>query len=68
MKEDILEQIAEDFYSKKVGYFTKHNIKFRPSDKESDYIAKFDSVHSDIDLLIIDAHKRNNQTRGRFFV
>ena len=59
MKEDILEQIAEDFYSKKVGYFTKHNIKYRPSDKESDYIAKFDSVHSDIDLIIIDAHKRN---------
>jgi len=58
MKEDILEQIAEDFYSKKVGYFTKHNIKYRPSDKELDYTAKFDSVHSDIDLIIIDAHKR----------
>ncbi len=59
MKEDILEQIAEDFYSKKVGYFTKHNIKYRPSDEELDYTAKFDSVHSDIDLIIIDAHKRN---------
>jgi len=34
MKEDILEQIAEDFYSKKVGYFTKlnidHQIKSQP--------------------------------------
>jgi hypothetical protein len=59
MKEDILEQIAEDFYSKKVGYFTKHNIKYRPSDKEPAYIAKFDSVHSDIDLIIIDVHRRN---------
>lgn len=59
MKEDILEQIAEDFYSKKVGYFTKHNIKFRPSKKESTYIAKYDSVHSDIDLIIIDTHERN---------
>jgi len=59
MKEDILEQIAEDFYSKKFGYFTKHNIKFRPSEKESTYIAKYDSVHSDIDLIIIDTHKRN---------
>ncbi len=59
MKEDILEQIAEDFYSKKVGYFTKHNIKFRPSKEEPIYIAKYDSVHSDIDLIIIDTNKRN---------
>lgn len=59
MKEDILEQIAEDFYSKNVGYFTKHNIKYRPSKEEPTYIAKYDSVHSDIDLIIIDAHKRN---------
>ena len=59
MKEDILEQIAEDFYSKRVGYFTKHNIKYRPLEKESKYIAKYDSVHSDIDLIIIDTHKRN---------
>jgi len=59
MKEDILEQIAEDFYSKKVGYFTKHNIKFKPSKKELTYIAKYDSVNSDIDLIIIDTHKRN---------
>jgi len=59
MKEDILEQIAEDFYSKKVSYFTKHNIKFRPSEKESKYIAKYDSVHSDIDLIIIDTRERN---------
>ena len=59
MKEDILEQIAEDFYSKKVGYFTKHNIKFRPSEKEPNYIAKYDSVNSDIDLIIIDTHERN---------
>ncbi|GAH83774.1 unnamed protein product, partial [marine sediment metagenome] len=59
MKEDILEQIAEDFYSKKVGYFTKHNIKFKPSEKEPTYIAKYDSVNSDIDLVIIDTHERN---------
>lgn len=59
MKEDILEQIAEDFYSKRVGYFTKHNIKYRPSKEEPTYIAKYDSVHSDIDLIIIDTHKRN---------
>ena len=58
MKEDILEQIAEDFYSKKVGYFTKHNIKYRPSDKETTYIAKYDSVHSDIDLIIINTHEK----------
>ncbi len=59
MKEDILEQIAEDFYSKKVGCFTKHNIKFRPSKEEPTYIAKYDSVHSDIDLITIDTNERN---------
>jgi len=59
MKEDILEQIAEDYYSKKVGYFTKHNIKFRPSKEEPIYIAKYDSVHSDIDLITIDTNERN---------
>jgi len=59
MKEDILEQIAEDYYAKKVGYFTKHNIKFRPSKEESTYIAKYDSVHSDIDLITIDTNERN---------
>ena len=59
MKEDILEQIAEDFYSKKVGCFTKHNIKFRPLKEEPTYIAKYDSVHSDIDLIIIDTRERN---------
>lgn len=59
MKEDILEQVAEDFYSKKVGCFTKHNIKFRPSKKEQTYVAKYDSVHSDIDLIIIDTNEKN---------
>jgi hypothetical protein len=59
MKEDILEQVAEDYYSKRVGCFTKHNIKFRPSEKETTYIAKYDSVHSDIDLIIIDTHEKN---------
>ena len=54
MKEDILEQIAEDYYTKKEGLFTKHNLKFRPSGKDKSYISKNDSVHSDIDIIAID--------------
>ena len=47
MKEDILEQLAEDYFLKFDGNFVKHNVKFRP-DKEDheDYDPKNDSVHS----------------------
>ena len=54
MKEDILEQIAEDYLTKKEGLFTKHNLKFRPSEKDKNYFARNDSVHSDIDIIAID--------------
>jgi len=53
MKEDILEQIAEDFFNNKKGFFTKHNIKFRPVYTDTDYDSKADSVHSDIDLIAL---------------
>jgi hypothetical protein len=42
MTNDILEQIAEDYF-RSLGYFTQHNVKYR-LDK---------GVHSDIDLLAI---------------
>jgi len=45
MINDILEQVAEDYFRSK-GYFTQHNVKYRPSIKNKKY-----SVHSDIDIL-----------------
>lgn len=50
MKEDILEQLVEDYFQRR-GYFTRHNVKFRPQKKHKDYAKKDDCVHSDIDVL-----------------
>lgn len=50
MKEDILEQLVDDYLQHK-GYFTRHNIKFRPWESHPDYASKHDSVHSDIDVI-----------------
>lgn len=50
MKEDILEQLVDD-YLQSQGYFTRHNIKFRPNSKHPDFESKKDSNHSDIDVI-----------------
>jgi len=50
MKEDILEQIVDDYLMFK-GFFTIHNVKFRPSAKDPEYIKEKDSVPSDIDVV-----------------
>lgn len=50
MKEDILEQLVDDYLQHK-GYFTLHNIKFRPDSGHADYVKNQDSNHSDIDVL-----------------
>lgn len=50
MKEDILEQLVDDYLQSK-GYFTRHNLKFRPHDQHPDFISNQDSNHSDIDVL-----------------
>jgi hypothetical protein len=57
MKEDILEQIVEDWLVSQSGCFVKHNIKFRPNTDDRDYDSKKDSVHSDIDILSINTNK-----------
>jgi len=57
MKEDILEQLVEDYFQRK-GYFTRHNVKFRPKETHRDYAKKEDCVHSDIDVLGYNPHKR----------
>ena len=49
-KEDILEQIVEEYLIHK-GYFVQHNIKFRPREDHPDFIKKDDSSYSDIDVL-----------------
>lgn len=51
-KEDILEQIVEEYLVHK-GYFVQHNIKFLPRKDHPDFVSKLDSNHSDIDVLAI---------------
>ena len=58
MKEDILEQLIEDWFIAQTGYFVKHNIKYRPSHEHDDYNSKRDSVHSDIDILAVSNIKK----------
>lgn len=50
MKEDVFEQLVDDYLQFK-GYFTRHNIKFRPSNKHRDYDKRSDSNFSDIDVI-----------------
>ncbi len=50
MKEDILEQLVDD-YLKYRGYFTVHNVKFQPSSEDPNYLANDDRVPSDIDVV-----------------
>jgi hypothetical protein len=52
MKEDILEQLVDEYLMHK-GYFTMHNVKFKPSKSHPDFLTKKDSVASDIDVLAI---------------
>jgi hypothetical protein len=50
MKEDVLEQIVDD-YLKFTGYFTIHNVSFRPVKTHPEYVAAQDSVPSDVDVV-----------------
>lgn len=57
MKEDILEQLVDEYLQHK-GYFTRHNIKFKPSENHPDFEKKKDVVASDIDVIGIDPNRR----------
>ena len=59
MKEDILEQLIEDYYVSMPGWFVKHNIKFRPDKNHKDYNSKKDSVHSDIDIIALNGFNKS---------
>jgi hypothetical protein len=58
MTNDILEQLSED-YLRSEGYFTQHNVKFRP---KQEIIGRDDrnqfSVHSDIDIIAVHPKKK----------
>jgi hypothetical protein len=56
MKEDILEQVVDE-YLQHLGYFTRHNIKFRPDKNGDGHDTKQDSAHSDIDILAVHPSK-----------
>jgi hypothetical protein len=56
MKEDILEQLVDD-YLQNEGYFTMHNVKYWPT-KDANYDSKKDSGASDIDVIGINPHHR----------
>jgi hypothetical protein len=55
MKEDILEQLVDE-YLQHFGYFTRHNIKFRPAEGCDGHDKQQDSVSSDIDVIGINPH------------
>lgn len=50
MKEDILEQVVDD-YLQHCGYFTIHNVRFKPDKNHPDYNRNQDSVASDVDVV-----------------
>ena len=52
MKEDILEQIVDDYLQFK-GYFTTHNVRFKPDASHPDYVADLDRVPSDVDVVAL---------------
>jgi hypothetical protein len=47
LKEDVLEQVVED-YLQLCGYFTRHNLRFKPAKSHLQYVASQDSVPSDV--------------------
>jgi hypothetical protein len=50
MKEDVLEQVVDD-YLQFGGYLTTHNVRFKPRPDHPEYIRSLDAVASDIDVL-----------------
>lgn len=57
MKEDVLEQIVDD-YLQFDGYFTIHNVRFRPRPDHPDYVRADDSVPSDVDVVGYNPRRR----------
>lgn len=50
MKEDVLEQVVEDYLQLR-GYFTMHNLRFKPDKAHLKFVSAQDSVPSDVDVV-----------------
>jgi hypothetical protein len=50
MKEDVLEQVVEDYLQLR-GYFTMHNLRFKPDKAHPNFVTNQDSVPSDVDVV-----------------
>ena len=50
MKEDVLEQIVDDYLQFK-GYFTTHSVRFKPDAAHVEYVGDQDRVSSDVDVV-----------------
>ena len=59
MKEDVLEQVVDD-YLQTQGYFTTHNVRFNPRKDHPNYVSNKDSVPSDVD--VVGLHPRRTGT------
>jgi len=59
VKEDVLEQVVDDYLQWR-GYFTIHNVRFRPSTDHAGYNGRQDSVRSDVDVVGYNPNKRGN--------
>lgn len=57
MKEDILEQLVDDYLQFR-GYFTRHDVKYRPRSSHPKFVKREDSNHSDIDVLAVHPQRR----------
>ena len=55
-KEDILEQVVEDYLLHK-GFFVRHNDKYRPNEHHPEFNKKTDSSRSDIDIIAINPNQ-----------
>lgn len=56
MKEDVLEQLVDDYLMHR-GYFTRHNLRFKPAVTHADFASRADSVSSDIDVIAVDPRR-----------
>ena len=50
MKEDVLEQVVDDFLQFE-GFLTTHNVRFKPRSDHPEYFVAEDSVASDVDVV-----------------
>lgn len=57
LKEDVMEQIVDDYLQFR-GYFTTHNVRFKPDPRHPDYVASQDRVPSDVDVVALHPQKQ----------